>query len=154
MTVYVVRHGKAGSRSAWTDPDDQRPLTKAGRKQAAAIADSLEGDDVTAILTSPYVRCRQTVEPLAQRLRLPVDLADGLEEGAPLVETLALLDKLDEVEGSAVLCTHGDVMGELLHHCMRQGVHLEHDRMEKGSTWVLETEAGAIVSAHYVPPPA
>ncbi len=152
MTVYVVRHGKAGSRSAWTAPDDQRPLTKAGRKQAVALVEALEGAGVTRVLSSPYVRCRQTVEPLAERLRLPVDLADALEEGAPLVDTLALLDKLGD--DSAVLCTHGDVVGELLDHCLRQGVRLEDDRMEKGSTWVFDTEAGAIIAARYVPPPA
>jgi 8-oxo-dGTP diphosphatase len=151
MTVYVVRHGKAGSRSAWTDPDDQRPLTKAGRRQAIAIAEQLDGR-VTRVLSSPYVRCRQTVEPLAERLRLPVDLADALEEGASLVDTLALLDKLGDE--SAVLCTHGDVVGELLDHCTRQGVHLDDDRMEKGSIWVFETEAGAITSARYMSPPA
>ena len=151
MTVYVVRHGKAGSRSGWDEPDDQRPLTKAGRRQAAALADMLAADHVTRVLSSPYVRCRQTVEPLAERLRLPVDLADGLEEGAALVETLAVFDKL--ADESAVLCTHGDVVGELLDHCQRQGVHLDDHRLEKGSTWVFETEAGAIVSARYIGPP-
>jgi len=152
MTVYMVRHAKAGSRSAWTDPDDLRPLTKAGRRQAAAIADAIAGDGVTRVLSSPYVRCRQTVEPLAERLRLPVDLSDALEEGAPLVDTLALLDKLGDEP--AVLCTHGDVLGALLDHCTRQGVHLDDDRLEKGSTWVFGTEAGAITSARYVPPHA
>ena len=152
MTVYVVRHGMAGSRSAWTDPDEQRPLTKAGRRQAAALAEGLSADGVARVLSSPYVRCRQTVEPLAERLRLPVDLSDALEEGAPLVETLALLDKLGDE--SAVLCTHGDVVGELLDHCTRLGVHLDDDRLEKGSTWVLDTEDGAIVAARYLPPPA
>jgi 8-oxo-dGTP diphosphatase len=152
MTVYVVRHGKAGSRSAWSAPDDQRPLTKPGRRQAVALADELDGCGVTRVLSSPYVRCRQTVEPLAERLRIPVDLSDALEEGAPLVETLALLDKLGDEP--AVLCTHGDVVGELLDHCTRQGVHLDDDRLEKGSTWVLETEAGAIVAGRYQSPPA
>jgi 8-oxo-dGTP diphosphatase len=116
------------------------------------MADDLATSGVTHVLSSPYVRCRQSVEPLAERLRLPVDLSDALVVGAPLVETLALFDKF--VYESAVLCTHGDVVGELLHHCERQGVHLEHNRLEKGSTWVFETEAGAIVSARYEPPPA
>jgi phosphohistidine phosphatase SixA len=151
MTLYVVRHGKAGSRSAWTEPDDLRPLTKGGRRQANLIADALADQPVQQVLSSPYVRCRQTVEPLAERLRLPVDLADALEEGAPLAETLALLDKIGD--DTAVLCTHGDVVGELLAHCVRHGVRVETDLLTKGSTWVLETEAGAIVDARYVPPP-
>lgn len=82
---------------------------------------------------------------------MPVDLSDALAEGAPLVETLALFDKIGDEP--AVVCTHGDVVGELLDHCVRQGVHLDDDRLEKGSTWVLDTEAGAIVAARYLRPP-
>jgi len=151
VTIYVVRHGKAGSRSAWTEPDDLRPLTKAGRRQADAIADAIADVGATSIFSSPYVRCRQTVEPLAERVRLPVDLSDALEEGAPLADALALLDKLGD--DTAVLCTHGDVVGELLGHCSRHGVTLDTDLLAKGSIWMLETEAGAIVDARYVPPP-
>jgi 8-oxo-dGTP diphosphatase len=151
VTLYVVRHGKAGSRSAWNDRDDLRPLTKPGRRQADALAEMLAGHGVERILSSPYVRCRQTVEPLAERLRLPVDLSDALEEGAPRSEVLALLDKVGD--DTAVLCTHGDVVGELLEHCVRHGIGVDTRLLAKGSTWVLETEAGAIVDAQYLPPP-
>jgi 8-oxo-dGTP diphosphatase len=152
VTLYVVRHGKAGSRSAWSERDDLRPLTKAGRRQADAIADLLFDDGIQRILSSPYVRCRQTVEPLAERLRLPVDLSDALEEGAPLFEVVALLDKIGDDD--AVLCSHGDVVGEVLEHCARQGVDVDARLLAKGSIWVLDTEAGAVVGARYVPPPA
>jgi 8-oxo-dGTP diphosphatase len=152
VTLYLVRHGKAGSRSGWSEPDDLRPLTKAGRRQADALADLLADKDLERIVSSPYVRCRQTVEPLAERIRLPVDLSDALEEGAPLAEVLVLLDKVGDDD--AVLCTHGDVVGELLQHCVRHGVRVDTGLLAKGSTWVMETEAGAIVSAEYLPPPA
>jgi 8-oxo-dGTP diphosphatase len=152
MTLYVVRHGKAGSRSAWTEPDDLRPLTKAGKRQAQAIADMLADEGIERILTSPYVRCRQSVEPLAERLRLPVDLSDALAEGAPRFEVLALLDKLGD--DTAVLCTHGDVVGELLEHCARHGIDVDMRQLAKGSTWVLDTDDGSVVDARYVPPPA
>jgi phosphohistidine phosphatase SixA len=152
VTVYIVRHGKAGSRSSWTQPDDLRPLTKVGRRQAEAIADVLSDNGIQRILSSSYVRCRQTVEPLAERLRLPVDLSDALEEGAPLFEVLALLDKVGD--DTAVLCTHGDVVGELLEHCASHGVDVDIRLLAKGSIWVLESEAGAVIDARYVPPPA
>jgi phosphohistidine phosphatase SixA len=152
LTLYVVRHGKAGSRSAWPEADDLRPLTKAGRRQAEAIAEMLADRDLERIVSSPYVRCRQSVEPLAERIRLPVDLSDALEEGAPLAEVLVLLDKIGD--DNAVLCTHGDVVGELLQHCVRHGIRVDTGLLAKGSTWVMETEAGAIVSAEYLPPPA
>ena len=68
-----------------------------------------------------------------------------------VVDTLALLDKLGDE--SAVLCTHGDVIGELLRYCHHHGVATGDELMAKGSTWIFETEYGAIVDARYVAAP-
>lgn len=155
MTVYLLRHARAGRRSAWTGEDDLRPLTKVGRGQAAAILDQLGNAPITRIVSSPYVRCRQSVEPLAQRLRLPVDLADGLAEGADLPSALRVLEKV--TDETTVLCTHGDVIALLLGHLRREGVDLGKRRgaplMEKGSTWELTTKRGRVTAATYHPPP-
>lgn len=151
MKLFVLRHGKAGEREEWTGDDDLRPLTKGGRRQATALAEWLVDEGVTRVVSSPAVRCRQSVEPLAGQLRLPVDLSEALAEGAPIEETLALIDKV--ADETAVLCTHGDVLGNLLRHVQRHGVPIGEGRMEKAGTWVLEQEAGAIIAAQYVPPP-
>lgn len=153
MTIYLVRHGKAGNRGHWDGPDDLRPLSKTGRRQALGLADQLSGAPIEHVVTSPFVRCRQSVEPLAERLRLPVDLADELGEGAPLADALRLIEKVGHE--NAVLCTHGDVVGDLLHHLDRKGVPLgDVVKLEKGSAWVLEVEDGEIVAARYLPPPS
>lgn len=151
MAVYLLRHAKAGSRSGWDGPDDLRPLSKNGRQQAEALVDVLAGADISRIVSSPYVRCRQSVEPLGERLRLPVDLSDALAEGAPFPEVLRLVEKVSDE--TAVLCTHGDVIGELLDHAVRHGVRLDNDRIEKGSMWKLDLVDGAVVTASYLPPP-
>lgn len=151
MTVYLVRHAKAGNREKWTGPDDLRPLSKAGRRQARALADELADAGITRIVSSPHLRCRQTVEPLAGRCGVAIESSDALAEGAPLHESLAVLDKV--VGENAVLCTHGDVVAGLLWHFERHGAHVPDGRVEKASTWALETEAGAVVAAHYRPPP-
>ena len=65
--------------------------------------------------------------------------------------TCSLFDKLGDDD--AALCTHGDVVGEVLQHCVRHGIEVDTGLLTKGSTWVLDTEAGAIVGAVYVPPP-
>jgi len=150
MTLYLVRHAKAGSRSKWKGPDERRPVSKPGRRQSIAIADALSDAGITKIVTSPYLRCRQTVEPLAGRTAVPIDVADALAEGASLEESLVIIDKV--IAESAVLCTHGDVIGNLLSHFQRHGAHLDEDRLEKGSVWVLDVVETAVVAGSYTPP--
>jgi phosphohistidine phosphatase SixA len=151
MTIYLVRHAKAGSRSKWVGPDDRRPISKPGRRQAIAIADAIAAANPTKIVTSPYLRCRQTVEPLAGRADVAIDLADALAEGAPLDDSLVLLDKV--IRETSVLCTHGDVMGNLLRYFQANGAQLDDDRLEKGSIWALEVNDDTVVTGRYIPPP-
>jgi 8-oxo-dGTP diphosphatase len=151
VTVYLVRHAKAGSRKAWSDDDGLRPLSKAGHTQARAIAKSLAGAGITRIVSSPFVRCRETVEPLAQRLGVEVTLTDALAEGASLTDALRLVEKVSDED--VALCSHGDVLAELLNHYARAGVELDDDRMEKASVWVLDTADGVVRGARYQSPP-
>ena len=150
--VFLVRHAKAGSRGRWDGPDRDRPLSKAGRRQANGLAKLLADPRVTRIVTSPYLRCHQTVAPLGQRLAVPVETSDLLSEGTMLRDALRIVEKMSD--RPTVLCTHGDVVLELLDHLERLGVLGNEARLEKGSTWVLGTEAGEVISARYLPPPA
>ena len=80
--VYVVRHAKAGLRTRWTGPDEQRPLTRRGRRQAERLVERFRGIQVARIVSSPFVRCVQTVEPLARDRGLEVEPDPRLAEGA------------------------------------------------------------------------
>ncbi len=151
MTVHLVRHAKAGSRRNWSGDDRLRPLSKPGHRQAAGLVDLLAGAGITRIVSSPFTRCVQSVDPLAGALGIAVDVSDALVEGAPVAEAAALLDKLARED--AVLCSHGDVIGDLLMHLADHGVRLDDFRLEKGSVWRLECRDGRVVSAAYVAPP-
>lgn len=158
MTIYLVRHARAGDRSKWTKPDQLRPLSKAGRRQAAGLFDVVTGDAgkgrkarITDVLSSPYVRCVQTVAPLADKLGLAVELADALTEGARFKDAMPLVEKYADT--NAVLCMHGDVLPEILEHFARRGIPLPHDRVEKGSTWALDFVDGALTAIRYFAPP-
>jgi len=152
VTHYLVRHAKAGSRSDWDGADDLRPLLKSGRKQAEALLELLADVGIQHIVSSPYVRCRQSVEPLAERLRLPVELNDALTEGAPLSDTLRLIEKY--ADAPAAFCSHGDVIPNVLEYAVDHGVDLgDNPRCEKGSMWKLDLEGTDIVAVRYVPPP-
>ncbi len=151
MTIHLVRHAKAGSRKAWTDDDTRRPLSKAGRAQARAIGKTLAATGITRVCSSPFVRCIETVDPLAVRIGVDVEISDALSEGASLIDSLRLVEKLSDTD--AALCSHGDVLGNLLNHYAQSGVVLQDDRLEKASIWVLETVDGVVRSARYVAPP-
>jgi probable phosphoglycerate mutase len=56
------------------------PLNAEGCTQAQAVARLLESEGVTRIVASPLQRARQTAEPLAARLGLPVETIDGWAE--------------------------------------------------------------------------
>ena len=150
--IYLVRHAKAGSRRDWSGEDDLRPLSPVGHRQSARITDALADVGATRVVSSPFVRCRQSLDPLAQRLRLPLELSDALGEGAPLTDTLRFLEKM--AEETTVLCTHGDIVTNVIEHLTNAGVPVDDERLEKGSIWELETRDGEIVGAHYRPPPS
>jgi 8-oxo-dGTP diphosphatase len=154
VTIYLVRHGKAGDRAQWDGPDDLRPLSKAGRKQAEALVDQLADAPIDRIVSSAYVRCRQSVEPLAERRRLPVDLADELAQGTRPDDVLRLMQK--EALRNTVLCTHGDIVEHVLGDLEARGTDLgDVVKCDKGATWVLEIGGdGEVTSARYLPPPA
>ena len=85
MKLYVVRHVKAGSRTSWDGDDDrERPVSKSGCRQADAIAARLAPEGVSQLVSSPYARCVQSLEPLAAILGLSVREDERLAEGAAL----------------------------------------------------------------------
>lgn len=65
-TLYVVRHCKAEGQPA------SAALTPEGMQQAEALAAFLADKGVERIVSSPFLRARLSIEPLARRLRLEV----------------------------------------------------------------------------------
>jgi phosphohistidine phosphatase SixA len=95
-----------------------------------------ESADVGDILSSPYVRCVETLEPLADRLGCSVERTDALAEGAPIDSVLRLLE---QVPPRSVLCTHGDVMHDVMEHvAFADSIRGGSDRLAKGVVWVMQ----------------
>jgi 8-oxo-dGTP diphosphatase len=154
VTVLLVRHARAGSRKHWDGPDIERPLSKKGWRQAEGLVDMLTRYPVQRILSSPYVRCVQTVEPVAEKLKVEIEPRPELAEGAPVDAVIALLR---EMGGSTVIwCTHGDIVPAVLDAVREQdGVELPDDpQYPKGSVWELDQdETGRVTKAKYLPAP-
>lgn len=115
--LIITRHAKSRSRSKWPDADPLRPLDTRGRKRAKDLIPILAAYGVTRVVTSPSLRCLDTVLPYAVATGCKPRLRAGLsEEGFAEQPARALyhLSRLIERGNAAVLCSHGPVLPLLL----------------------------------------
>ena len=149
--LILASHAHAGDKLQWQGPDSLRPLSLAGQAEAAGLVTRLEDFPIERILTSPTLRCHQTVQPLARdrRLRIEPERAFGVD--ADLARVLALLQ--DPRLQDAVVCTHGEVIGQVLNLLVADGLAVDQPlQWPKGSSWLLDGANGQLTRARYLPP--
>jgi phosphohistidine phosphatase SixA len=153
MRIRLVRHAHALSRLDWRESDAARPLSEKGHAQAQQLA-ALAVDANTAVLSSPAVRCVDTVRLLADRLGTSVVIDERLAEGG---DAHAVVEWICDPANTAelVLCGHGDVLPEALHLLSMRGMTLDGpNAVRKGSVWTCQITDGRPLHASYTPPPA
>lgn len=153
MTIFLVRHAHAGKRSEWDGDDTIRPLSPRGEAQTAGITLLLADRKVRRVVSSPYVRCLQTVEPTAAKAGVEVVPDERLAEGADPDAALELLLSLDRHNG--VACSHGDLIPLLLRRFVAMGMKVDGPLLDqKGSVWTIHTRDGVPIRGRYTPPAA
>jgi phosphohistidine phosphatase SixA len=133
----LVGPADAGHRRDSPGLDEWRGLTDIGRWQAEQLVDQVSCLPILRILTSPSLRCRQTVMPLARSLSLDVEPCYPLRAGA---DPAALAQFIQQPETrNAVLCTHRDVLLGLFTRYAAQGHRLIEGiaRLEMASPWAV-----------------
>ncbi|MEZ5322168.1 MAG: phosphoglycerate mutase family protein [Microthrixaceae bacterium] len=152
MALYLVRHASAGHRYADTRHDDERPLDDKGRHQAQRLADHLIGRTAppVRIVSSPALRCTQTVAPLARLLDTDVTILCEIGEGADLGAAWRRLETLADLDGDAVACSHGDLIPEVIHRARGRGMTSHGGSgCAKGSVWRLEWDGERFTDGYY-----
>lgn len=169
MTVIeLVRHARAHGRREWAGrPERERPLTAEGRRQSAALAEAIAADGApAALVSSPYRRCVQTLEPLSALVGCAIDLDEGLGEastvpvldgGDPWVASAWLGGRaLGVVQGLAtrfpdgrvVACSHGDVIPALVTILTgRDGLEVADARLPMCGRFILRFDGDRCVDA-------
>jgi 8-oxo-dGTP diphosphatase len=115
--LALIRHAHAHPRGSWRGDDQERPLDGRGAAQAAAMAPLLAAYGVRRLVSSPAVRCADTLRPYALFLDLPIRVKEDLsEEGyeADPKRAPRHLQRLLERGRPAAVCSHGPVMPDLL----------------------------------------
>jgi 8-oxo-dGTP diphosphatase len=161
MRVHLVRHACAGHKEDWPGSDESRPLDPVGRTQARDLARHLGTVPLRRLLTSPAVRCVETVAGIATSHGIELERTSLLAADADPVRLLAALT--DPALADAALCTHGETMKALLPLLRRAGTRVEADGQDedrlllKGSVWTLTVDPRpqpAVVELRHVVPSA
>lgn len=156
-TVLIVRHGTAGRKARYKGDDERRPLDKKGRAQAESLVGQLLAFGASEIYSASRARCRQTVEPLAEELGVPIGDEPTLTEEAYALDPDAAHQRVLQLAARAdaavtpVICTQGKVIPHLIDWwCRRDGVRPDKSRNRKGSVWVLSSAGSGLVAADHI----
>jgi len=151
VTLYIVRHAKAGKRSEWDGPDTLRPLSDKGWEQSQAIAEKLIELKPSALISSPAVRCMQTLEPLSKATKIEIFADKRLFEHGDVAKMIELLE---DAKDSTVISSHGDMIPEVIKILQRRGMEIgSKPDWRKATVWVLNRTKNGFKSAFVMAPP-
>jgi len=116
MEIYLLRHGIAADIGGKIRSDSERPLTEEGFREMQAETRGIKrlGVELTAILSSPLVRAKQTAQVVADTLKISDKLRSCRALGIPAVRD-ALIEELGTFgsEDKILLVGHEPDMGHL-----------------------------------------
>jgi len=119
MNLYFLRHGVAMERDPESFPDDSlRPLTLKGEDRVRIVCSAVQALELSfdAILSSPYLRCRQTAEIVVSELglRRVLEFRDELTPAGDPKTLIRAINRLRPVPQDVLIIGHEPYLSELL----------------------------------------
>ncbi|HST82608.1 MAG TPA: NUDIX hydrolase [Kineosporiaceae bacterium] len=144
--LLVLRHAKARSRAKWPGEEADRPLTGSGRRQADGVTGLIACWSPERILTSPWARCLETLQPYLER-----EGSDGVQpEVVPLLSERGLRNNPDRISEtvadllaggrSALLCTHRPVLAVIVDAVAEATALAVRDQLPHQDPWLSPAE--------------
>ena len=150
--VLIARHAKAKPRSNWAAAEDDRPLAATGKRQALASSRLFAAWAPSRIISSPWLRCVQTVTPYSVDYGVSVKEKKSLSEAGAQrhpARTARVVASLFDKDSSSLLCTHRpvlpqvmDVLREYLFEGSAEVLPTEDPYLEPGDALVLQVTEG------------
>jgi phosphohistidine phosphatase len=138
MRLYVMRHGDSVNPDVWQGDEVARPLTDEGRAETQAVAQGMRWLDqkIDVVVTSPLTRARETAEPVARALGVPLEVDSALAPGCNL-HTLAPLLFAGRDRQGMLIVGHEPDLSELI-GTLIAGHSLARVAMKKGACCRLD----------------
>ena len=144
--IVVLRHARARSRQAWRADDALRPLLKTGTAEADRLIPLLAAYDVTQVVSSPSIRCSQTVAPYADTTGWEIETRRRLsEEDFTAKGVQKVVDELLEGDQGAVICTHRPVL-PVVYDALGLLAGEQAEELAPGEMLVVHVRKGGVVS--------
>jgi phosphohistidine phosphatase len=145
MNLYLLRHGIAAEPgAAGFEPDSERPLTAKGKNRLRTTAKAMVELDLSfdLILSSPFLRAKQTAEIIAESLKLKKQLrfSDVLTPDGNPKALIRQLNELKPVPENVLLVGHEPYLSQLIALLTvgETGVAID---LKKGGLGKLEAES-------------
>jgi 8-oxo-dGTP diphosphatase len=153
-TLIILRHTKALERGDWDEKDSERTLNEKGEDQARRLIKHLEPFAIEEVYTSNYVRCVQTVTPLANARDLVITQVPSLNEETfeedPL-RSVSFANALKQDEKNILICSHNPVIPTMLRGILNTKLkNKDLIKLEPGDAWVIHRVRGEIVALDYL----
>ncbi len=153
-TLIILRHTKALERGDWDEVDSERTLNEVGFDQAQLLIKHLEPFAIEEIYTSDYVRCVQTVTPMAHSRGLGITQVPSLNEETfeedPL-RSVSFANALKQDEKNILICSHNPVIPTMLRGILNTKLkNKDLIKLEPGDAWIVHRVQGEIVGLDYL----
>ena len=140
--TLLVRHAHAGERKSWRGNDNLRPIDELGQTQADGLGVLLALFEPKRLYAATPLRCKQTLQPLADKLGLPIVIDSAFAEPGDIAEVPAQVQiavaRLAELRAgeTAVICSQGKLMPPLL-AALEGAAEPAPYKTHKGGGWLL-----------------
>jgi 8-oxo-dGTP diphosphatase len=152
-TLIILRHTKALERGDWDEDDSLRPLEDVGQVQAHQLVNRLAPFAIDEIYTSDYLRCLQTVAPLADARRItPVSIPNLNEANFELdpQRAITFANALKQDQKNILICSHNPVIPTMLRGILNTKLkNRDLMKLEPGDAWIVHRINGEIVGLDF-----
>jgi 8-oxo-(d)GTP phosphatase len=153
-TLIIVRHTKALERGDWDEDDSKRTLDERGLAQSEALIQHLEPFGIDEIYSSDYIRCVETVTPLAQSRGLKITEIPNLNEANFEFDperAISFANAVKQDEKNILICSHNPVIPTMLRGILNTKLkNKDLIKLEPGDAWIVHRVRGEIVGLDFL----
>jgi len=152
-TLIILRHTKALDRGDWDTDDSQRPLSDLGWAQAQKLISRMAPYVIDEIYTSDYLRCLQTVAPLADARRIVPVAVPNLNEATFEMDpqrSITFANALKQDQKNILVCSHNPIIPTMLRGILNTKLkNRDLIKLEPGDAWIIHRVNGEIIGLDF-----